>query len=33
MNRVKKSGQFAFRIQPRDWEDSEFHGRMSFSRG
>jgi len=33
MNRVKKSGQFAFRIHPPDWGDYELHGHASFSRG
>jgi hypothetical protein len=33
MNRVKKSGQFAFRVHPREWGDAKFHGPLSFSRG
>jgi hypothetical protein len=33
MNRVKKSGQFASRIDPRDWKDFDLHGRESSSRG
>jgi hypothetical protein len=33
MNRVKKSGQFAFRIHPPDCGNYELHGRAAFSQG
>ena len=33
MNRVKKSGQFAFCVHPREWGNAKFHGPLSFSRG